>query len=667
MLAKFRESIFAFVLSAAVGILAPGCADIDRPFTISTEPIPAAIKIDGSARGLSPVRETLHFDANKQSYVITALRSGYKERQIQIDRDAPANLLLLLEPETRTVTFNILPAPAELAIDGRPVGKGELSTFTTTLPFTKDDLGNWTSYKVTATRSGWQAANLAITFTDPKPDYLLNLEPMRKDVRVTTTPPGASVLLDGQEIGASPAAAKDLPFFIHPETGNWNQHVVKALKPGYDPIEVPISWDQGQTDYAFAFKVKQKTVRIVSAPPGAIMTMDGKPLTRDADGACIADLSFVPDERGTLPTYTVAATKKTAETDWYPSQLVINWDNGKIAYSVALREITEVQIPLLQGVPERIGDGWEVLPKWVQVLAMKAVSDPGASSGKEPARKIHSLADLGQLDTIGVSPDGSQLVASVLSTKSDSDLRAQIVLVKSDGGAAVEHVTDGRSLDLQPSFTPDGKQIVYSSNRGGRRQSIWSVSAFGQPGITKLTTGETNDFWPTVDDTRHLYYETLVDSRSDPRIFVNELSKTLTTDVTQDGGSQPHVNAAADTLLYVALNSKTGKRELYKMSLKDGTTSNLTNSPDFDSFDPAWSPNGDRIAFVSDRGVDALGRHNLDVWVMDPAHPEMASQVTTNGSQDDCPAWDPRDPTSSALYFRSNRGGEWAIWRAVVK
>ena len=67
-----------------------------------------------------------------------------------------------------------------------------------------------------------------------------------------------------------------------------------------------------------------------------------------------------------------------------------------------------------------------------------------------------------------------------------------------------------------------------------------------------------------------------------------------------------------------------------------------------------------RIAFVCDAGVDEERRQNFDIWVMDMARPERPVQITTNGSHDDHPQW---DPTGNAIYFRSNRGGEWAIWK----
>ena len=85
---------WSLCLFAAIAALLGGCADKERTFIIHTQPTPALIKIDGSERGLSPVRETLVFNASKQSYVITADKPGYKERRIEIDRDAPEDLQL---------------------------------------------------------------------------------------------------------------------------------------------------------------------------------------------------------------------------------------------------------------------------------------------------------------------------------------------------------------------------------------------------------------------------------------------------------------------------------------------------------------------------------------------------------------------------------------------
>ena len=100
------------------------------------------------------------------------------------------------------------------------------------------------------------------------------------------------------------------------------------------------------------------------------------------------------------------------------------------------------------------------------------------------------------------------------------------------------------------------------------------------------------------------------------------------------------------------------------MSDKGGTPQNLTNTPDVDEFDPAWNKDGSRLAFVSDRATDEDKRHNYDIWVLDVTKAEAPMQVTSNGSWDDSPAW---DNTGENIYFRSNRGGDWNVWKAPIK
>ncbi|MGH7178007.1 MAG: TolB family protein, partial [Tepidisphaeraceae bacterium] len=76
-----------------------------------------------------------------------------------------------------------------------------------------------------------------------------------------------------------------------------------------------------------------------------------------------------------------------------------------------------------------------------------------------------------------------------------------------------------------------------------------------------------------------------------------------------------------------------------------------------------WSRDGGLIAFASDRGGSEDGGYNCDLWVMNPSRPDAPTQVTRNSSHDDCPAW---DAGGRVLYFRSNRGGHWNVWKITV-
>jgi Tol biopolymer transport system component len=125
------------------------------------------------------------------------------------------------------------------------------------------------------------------------------------------------------------------------------------------------------------------------------------------------------------------------------------------------------------------------------------------------------------------------------------------------------------------------------------------------------------------------------------------------------------VSPRADLLLFVATDPKTGKGDVCTVPVGGGEVTRLTNTPDVDETDPAWSRDGTRVAFASDRPAkegEKVGDYNI--WVLDLAKPGEPTQVTANSSWDDNPAWDAMGQT---LYFRSNRGGQWGIWKIDLK
>ena len=78
--------------------------------------------------------------------------------------------------------------------------------------------------------------------------------------------------------------------------------------------------------------------------------------------------------------------------------------------------------------------------------------------------------------------------------------------------------------------------------------------------------------------------------------------------------------------------------------------------------DPAWSPDGRRMAYSSLAGVDGEGRPNYDIWLLD-LESGQRTQITSNGSADVLPRF---DSTGRLVYFISNRGRQWAVWRLPV-
>ncbi|HXE52377.1 MAG TPA: PEGA domain-containing protein [Tepidisphaeraceae bacterium] len=651
-------------IAVCAAVVAVGCAT-NRQITISARPEDATIAVDGMDRGHGPVNEKFTFHGDEDVHHVTATRLGYTPRSVDLTRsyDQP-DLVITLEPRKKDVVLHVSPVPATVTLDGKAVGDGPVRDLTLTLPFTVDSKNQWTQHVVQASHPGYQPAEQVIRWDNASNDYTLALDAMRKDLSITTTPAGAEVSLNGRTLGRSPVVARNVAFPVDARTGKFLPQKLIVSKPGYDPVQSTITWDNGRKAYDVALAPKTKTVRIATDPPNAVVTIDGSELEHDASGVSVGTLTFPPtDDKGDLKTYNAVVSKKTAETEWIPEELTIAWDNGKPDYSVSLAEVKTRPVDLLRPKTLRTDEGWQIVPETLDTLAMKDVTE---GPTRQPPVRIVEAPKETVIDSLAVSPDGQWLLFTVLTGKTKADFRSQIQMIRTDGSGSPSMFGDGRSLDLTPSFTPDGSQIVFSSNRGGRHLSIWQMAASGEGGVTQLTGGDTCDLWPSIDSDPkpRLFYEALVDSRPDPRVYMTQLGTTLRTDLTQSGGSEPHVSPRADSVIFTLVNEKTGKRDIYKMSDRGGGAVNLTNLPEFDNFDPVWSKDGNKIAFVSDRGDDADGRHNFDIWVLDLLHPDKPSRVTSNGSWDDCPAW---DSSGKYLYFRSNRGGSWGIWRISVK
>lgn len=101
----------------------------------------------------------------------------------------------------------------------------------------------------------------------------------------------------------------------------------------------------------------------------------------------------------------------------------------------------------------------------------------------KPTRTMTFTTNVGHWMSVDVSPDGQTLVF---------DLLGDIYTMPIGGGKATA-LTRGMGFDAQPRFSPDGKKIVYTSDRdGGYNVYIMSLD---KRDTTQLTTGKTNRYY----------------------------------------------------------------------------------------------------------------------------------------------------------------------------
>jgi Tol biopolymer transport system component len=107
---------------------------------------------------------------------------------------------------------------------------------------------------------------------------------------------------------------------------------------------------------------------------------------------------------------------------------------------------------------------------WLSVTPAAVASD-GSPSGLplKTTRTIHFTATEGSWLSVDVSPDGRSVVF---------DLLGDLYLLPISGGRA-KRITGGPAVDLQPRFSPDGKRLVFLSDRSGT-YNVWTIGVGGE-------------------------------------------------------------------------------------------------------------------------------------------------------------------------------------------
>ena len=93
---------------------------------------------------------------------------------------------------------------------------------------------------------------------------------------------------------------------------------------------------------------------------------------------------------------------------------------------------------------------------------------------------------------------------------------------------------------------------------------------------------------------------------------------------------------SADGSKIVFTSDRDGNEEIYSMNADGSDVTNLSQNPAFDA-DPAWSPDGSMIAFTTDRN----GRFEIAVMNADGS----GQTVIASGSQNGFPDWQPLVPS----------------------
>lgn len=199
---------------------------------------------------------------------------------------------------------------------------------------------------------------------------------------------------------------------------------------------------------------------------------------------------------------------------------------------------------------------------------------------------------------------------------------------------ALDRLTNDPGFDGGPSWSPDGQWLVYESYRNDNLD-IYIISRDGQQGPIRLTEDPAPDFAPVWSPGgRHVAFTSWRSGNKD--IFIMPLdaaSDTAALNVTGTPGEfedDPAFSPDGQTLAYY--DDSSGFELVYTLPLAEYTPAGVPTTRG-QGRHPSWSPDSDALAYVSSSETQShLIASTLDAW-------SVAPQAFTADGRLDSPAW----------------------------
>jgi uncharacterized protein YjaZ len=222
----------------------------------------------------------------------------------------------------------------------------------------------------------------------------------------------------------------------------------------------------------------------------------------------------------------------------------------------------------------------------------------------------------------------------------------------------------GEDMNISPAISPDGKYLAYISSKNVISLDIFIVDATNGKTIRKIESTslgahvdsysfiETSGTWSP--DSRK--FAVVIQSKAKNKLLVIDIitgEKKEYTPNNIEAFSNPTWSPDGTTLAFSGL--KQGVSDIYSFNFRTNETINLTNDL-YSDIQPAWSVDGQKIFFVSDRGgsLVRLEKENFKISSLDIS----SKKIETLSLFAETDNMNPQiSPDGNSLYFISSPDG----------
>jgi dipeptidyl aminopeptidase/acylaminoacyl peptidase len=249
-----------------------------------------------------------------------------------------------------------------------------------------------------------------------------------------------------------------------------------------------------------------------------------------------------------------------------------------------------------------------------------------------------------------ISPDGKQVVFPVKTVDETANRYRVHLLMVDIATAGSKQFTGGDVQDIQPRWSPDGGQIAFLRTRAGGTQ-IWLISTCGGEArqLTQLEEGAIGPPQWSPDGKRIAFTY---------RPTHPNWTQQACQERNEKGASNPprvisRLHYRLDGVGYLDLD-----QHVWICEVASGEAAHITDG-EWDARDPAWSPDGQWIAFIANQSGDPVAKtYQEDLWLVRPDGGELKKIPTTDGYKKN-PTWSP-DGQKIAYIGVETRDDPWA-------